>query len=241
MMNERLVIYGNAVDLAIANADSKRKKWSIVEPVVKAVVQDAVAHFHTHTTLKHVEWFTPPKPIYRSIPKVLDQPPNMSARAQKWAASRSLEFHRLCVRNKSISAGSVLVSITDSLAKRLALWLCPLKHSYSGVLLKMEPSITETEGIDVQVAIPTVMKSTPDVFAEYYEHCVERKAVLLVTLQFVTWGKCGATLAIAEADEGDEALLDLVMVLDDSSPRQQQGQLAIWPYESYRHRYFVKI
>ena len=92
----------------------------------------------------------------------------------------------------------------------------------------MEASITETEGIDVQVTIPTVMKSTPDVFAEYYEHCVERKAVLLVTLQFVTWGKCGATLAIAEADEGDEALVDLEMVLDDSFPRQQQGQLAIW-------------
>ena len=211
---------GNAVDLAIANAQSKKQKWSVVKPVVQAVVQDAVDHFHSCQAFKSVEWYTPPKPVYRNIPKVLGQPTRLSARAQKWAASRSLEFHRLCLRNKSIAAASVLVSITDSLHRKLAFWLCPLKHRYNGMLLKMEPSLVGS-GVDVQVSIPTVHKSTPDMFAEYYEQCVEQHAHLLVTLQFVTWGKTGSTLEIPDTDEGDEPLVDLEMVLDDSFPKQK--------------------
>ena len=186
-----------------------------------AVVQDAVHHFEAHKTLRNIEWFAPPKPIYREIKRIA-APTLLSALQKKWAAARSLEFHRLCASNKCISTGSVLVSISDSLARRLALWLCPLTHAYSAMLLKMEPSLQEdSDTIDVKIVVPTIAKSTPDMFAEYYEQCVVRHAKLLVTLQFISWGRDGATLALGDTDEGDVPLVELEMVLDDTFPREK--------------------
>ena len=222
---------GNAVDLRVGTAAAKRQKWSQKEPLIKSVISDAVEHHDAGKALFQVGWYATPPPLDRKIPKVPAQAPLLSQRAKKWAAARALDFHRLCKRNRFIASGSVLVSISDSDSKTLAFWMCPLTHAYTGMMLKMEPSLVDGAGagVDVRISVPTVAMSSPDMFAEYYDVCVVGKFKLLVTFSFISWGlDGGAQLSIFDGSlDGDSPLVELEMVLDQTMPKAKPGPLAI--------------
>ena len=153
----------------------------------------------------------------------------------QWAlgVTRSLEFHRLCQRNHLVASGAVMVSVSDSHNRTLSMWLCPIKHAYSGVLLKLEVSLNPVAaGVEVCIAVPTIAVSTANLFSQYFNDCVNEGAKLLVTLQYVRWGFQGATCELRDYVEGDDALCDLEMLLDDTMPRKaiKEGLLPDWVY-----------
>ena len=79
-------------------------------------------------------------------------------------------------------------------------------------------------GVDVNVAVPTVSSTTADMFATYFDTCVNDGSTLLVTLQYIRWDVDGAKLELCNQDlEGDDELVDLSMVLDASMPKQKKG------------------
>ena len=88
----------------------------------------------------------------------------------------------------------------------------------------MEPAVGVDDACgDVKVAVPFQNKHTIDVFGEYHDACVYRKAKLLVTFQHVEWSGNGATMTsemgrARVGDSDDHRLCDLQMTLDEKEP-----------------------
>ena len=80
---------GNAVDLQFGWKSSKRPKWSIMEPYLNALVDDAAQHVEASKNLMHLGWFTVPHPTTRPILRVAAQPLAMSEKCRLWSAART--------------------------------------------------------------------------------------------------------------------------------------------------------
>ena len=125
---------GNAIDLHVATADARRKKWSKIEPRVNAVVQDAIMNNDAGEKLKSIEWWASPERITRPMQHHILAPDTdqLVPGAKAWSAQRSLDFRRLCIKNKYIEQGSGLLIIKDEHDTELQYWCCTVLHTYSG-------------------------------------------------------------------------------------------------------------